>query len=44
MPTLSQAMLGARRNKSVPGRVPHVGRTVGEGFLEEMGLQLDSEG
>lgn len=44
MPALSQAMLGTRRSKSVPGYVPHIRGAVVEGFLEEVGLQLDGEG
>lgn len=44
MPALSQAMLGTRRSKSVPGCVPHIRGAVVEGFLEEVGLQLDGEG
>ena len=44
MPSVSQAMLCARRSKSVPGNVPDITGAVLEGFLEEVGLQLDSEG
>lgn len=44
MPAVSQAMLCGRRSKPVPGSVLHIRGAVLEGFLEEVGLQLDSEG
>lgn len=44
MPAMSQAMLCGRRSKPVPGSVLHIRGAVLEGFLEEVGLQLDSEG
>lgn len=44
LPSVSQAMLCSRRSKSVPGNVPHITGAVLEGFLEEVGLQFNSEG